>query len=104
MGLSSDTSPYSNCSSGEAGTSVADTLTGHFDPRNMGKKPPADASVADCRKVLRESLEREDIRHTASERCKKKLGNSLRRSLAGSRSRKFSSKRNAERQAPQLET
>lgn len=37
----------------------------------MGKKPTADANAADCRKLLRESLEREDIRHTTRERVRK---------------------------------
>src|ERR1051325_11350359 len=104
MGLSSETSPYSNCSSGAAGTSVADTLTGPLDPRNMGKKPPADASAADCRKLLRETLERENIRHTASERSKKNLETVYAGAWRAVEAGNSPAKRNAERQAPQLAT
>lgn len=31
--------------------------------RNWGMKPAADASAADCKKLLRETLEEEDIAH-----------------------------------------
>jgi hypothetical protein len=59
------TSPYPNSPSGrEETTSDPNKLETRDDPRKRGTTPAPEASAADCRNVLREIEEREDMHPT----------------------------------------